>query len=42
MTVTLMRYVKPIGDYSLFSFKKIMNNYWYPCVTRNWDEDDVV
>ena len=42
MTVTLRQYVKPIGDYSLFSFKKIMNKYWYPYITRRWNDEDVV
>ena len=40
MTSTLRQYVKPIGSYSWF--KKIMNKYWYPFVTRLWDQDDVV
>jgi ubiquinone/menaquinone biosynthesis C-methylase UbiE len=39
MTSTLRQYVKPIGSYSWF--KKIMNKYWYPFVTRWWGEDDV-
>jgi SAM-dependent methyltransferase len=30
----------PIGSYSWF--KKIMNKYWYPFLTRRWDRDDVV
>jgi ubiquinone/menaquinone biosynthesis C-methylase UbiE len=42
MTVTIRQYVKPIGDYSLFSFKKIMNKYWYPYITRRWNDEDVV
>jgi hypothetical protein len=33
-------YVKPLSSYSWF--KKAMNNYWYPFVTRKWEEDDVV
>jgi SAM-dependent methyltransferase len=36
----LRQYVKPIGSYSWF--KKIMNKYWYPFVTRRWDQEDVV
>jgi ubiquinone/menaquinone biosynthesis C-methylase UbiE len=32
--------VKPLGSYSWF--KKAMNKYWYPFVTRRWDQDDVV
>jgi SAM-dependent methyltransferase len=38
MTLTLRQYVS--GNYS--SFKKIFNKYWYPFVTRRWDEEDVV
>ena len=33
-------YVKPIGTTSWF--KKIMNNYWYPFLTRRWNAEDVV
>jgi SAM-dependent methyltransferase len=40
MTGTLRQYVKPIGGYS--SFKKIMNKYWYPYITRRWNDEDVV
>ena len=40
MTVTLRQYVKPIGSYS--SFKKMMNKYWYPFITRRWDQEDVL
>ena len=32
--------VKPIGTTSWF--KKIMNNYWYPFLTRRWNAEDVV
>ena len=32
--------MKPIGSYSWF--KLAMNKYWYPFVTRRWDQDDVV
>ena len=32
--------MKPLGSYSWF--KKAMNKYWYPFVTRRWDQDDVV
>jgi ubiquinone/menaquinone biosynthesis C-methylase UbiE len=32
--------VKPIGSYSWF--KNLMNKYWYPFVTRKWDQEDVV
>jgi len=32
--------VKPLGSYSWF--KLAMNKYWYPFVTRRWDQDDVV
>ena len=39
VTGALRQFVKPIGSYSWF--KKIMNKYWYPFVTRRWDEDDV-
>jgi ubiquinone/menaquinone biosynthesis C-methylase UbiE len=34
------RYVKPLGSYAWF--KKAINKYWYPFVTRRWDQDDVV
>lgn len=34
------RYVKPLGSYAWF--KKAINKYWYPFVTRKWDQDDVV
>ena len=40
VTSALRQYVKPIGSYSWF--KKAMNKYWYPFVTRRWDQDDVV
>jgi ubiquinone/menaquinone biosynthesis C-methylase UbiE len=40
MTVTLRQYVKPLVSYS--PFKKMMNNYWYPFITRRWTEEDVV
>lgn len=40
VTGTLRKYVKPLGSYSWF--KKAMNKYWYPYVTRRWDQDDVV
>jgi ubiquinone/menaquinone biosynthesis C-methylase UbiE len=40
VTNALRQYVKPIGSYSWF--KKAMNKYWYPYVTRKWDQDDVV
>ena len=33
-------YIKPIGTTSWF--KKIMNNYWYPFLTRRWNAEDVV
>ena len=32
--------MKPLGSYSWF--KLAMNKYWYPFVTRRWDQDDVV
>ena len=32
--------MKPLGSYAWF--KKAMNKYWYPFVTRRWDQDDVV
>ncbi|WIM90188.1 class I SAM-dependent methyltransferase [Candidatus Mycobacterium wuenschmannii] len=34
------RYIKPLGSYAWF--KKAINKYWYPFVTRRWDQDDVV
>ena len=34
------QYIKPIGTTSWF--KKIMNNYWYPFLTRRWSAEDVV
>ncbi len=40
MISTFRQYVKPIGSYSWF--KKTMNKYWYPLITRKWDEEDVV
>ena len=40
MTGGLRQYVKPLGSYSWF--KLIVNKYWYPFVTRRWDQDDVV
>jgi SAM-dependent methyltransferase len=40
VTSTLRQYVKPIGSYSWF--KNVMNKYWYPFVTRKWDQEDVV
>ena len=40
VTSALRQYVKPLGSYSWF--KKAMNKYWYPFVTRRWDQDDVV
>jgi ubiquinone/menaquinone biosynthesis C-methylase UbiE len=40
VTVNLRQYVKPIGSYSWF--KNLMNKYWYPFVTRKWDQEDVV
>ena len=40
VTGGLRRYAKPLGSYSWF--KKAINNYWYPFVTRRWDQDDVV
>ena len=39
MTASLKQYVNN-GLYS--SFKKIMNKYWYPFITRRWNEEDVV
>ncbi len=39
MTASLKQYVNE-GLYS--SFKKIMNKYWYPFITRRWNEEDVV
>ena len=38
MTVSLRQYAS--GNYA--SFKKIFNKYWYPFVTRRWDDKDVV
>jgi SAM-dependent methyltransferase len=40
VTGTLRQYVKPIGSYSWF--KNVMNKYWYPFVTRKWNQEDVV
>jgi SAM-dependent methyltransferase len=40
VTGGLRRYVKPLGSYAWF--KKAINKYWYPFVTRRWDQDDVV
>lgn len=39
MTASLKQYVNN-GLYA--SFKKIMNKYWYPFITRRWNEEDVV
>ena len=39
MTASLKQYVNN-GLYS--SFKKIMNKYWYPFITRRWNGEDVV
>lgn len=34
------RLIKPLGSYAWF--KKAVNTYWYPFVTRRWGVDDVV
>jgi ubiquinone/menaquinone biosynthesis C-methylase UbiE len=39
---TLKQYIKPLGDYSMFSLKQMMNKYWYPLITRRWNDEDVV
>lgn len=39
-TSSRRRYVKPLGSYAWF--KKAINKYWYPFVTRRWDQDDVI
>ena len=36
VTGALRQYVKPIGSYCMV--QKAMNKYWYPFVTRRWDQ----
>ncbi|HYX98817.1 MAG TPA: class I SAM-dependent methyltransferase, partial [Mycobacterium sp.] len=40
MTSTLRKYVKPIDPVPLF--KVAMNKYWYPFITRRWEQDDII
>ena len=40
MTSTLQRYLKPIDP--LPWLKLAMNKYWYPLITRRWENDDIV
>jgi ubiquinone/menaquinone biosynthesis C-methylase UbiE len=39
VTSTIRQYIKPIGSYSWF--KATMNKYWYPLITRRWNNEDV-
>jgi ubiquinone/menaquinone biosynthesis C-methylase UbiE len=40
VTSTLKRYLKPIDPVPWL--KVAMNKYWYPLITRRWENDDVV